>query len=424
MHIPNRYTARWLKPLGLLAVTLLVAACGADKDKRAQIRLLNASPELASAELVIDKDKLAGPVSALTLSAYARRGDGTASLQVRNSSGGATVATSPATLKADAHYTLIAYGAGGAMRTSLVEEEQAEPASGQSKLMVLNLAPDAGPVDVFLTDANAALASAQPFASNVAPGQGSGFLARDSGSYRLRVTGAGKRDDVRLDLAAVTLDSAKVSTLVLRGSAGGVLVHALKLPQRGELSRMDNGSARVRVVAAISAGRIDASIAAQSLLENSRSPAIGPYRTVPAGTQVPSITVDGIAVAPTLPSLVAGGDYTLLLRGTAAAPVMQALVDDNRLPTVSGQARLNLVNGLDLPASLNFNYSPVTQAIGPGGTGSANVAATNAALVSVTSSQFSDPLYTQRDLAVSAEGVYSLFLVNADSPQGIVRRER
>ncbi|WP_377158784.1 DUF4397 domain-containing protein [Roseateles sp. UC29_93] len=424
MHIPDR-TTRWLMPLGVIAATLLTAACNGGDDKDAQIRLLNASPELASADLAVDKDKVAGPVSALTLGSYANRGDGPVSLQVLNSNGSATVATSPATLKADTHYTLIAYGPAGAVRTSLLEEEQEAPVSGQSKLLVLNVAPDAGPVDVFLTEPAADPADAPPFATNVLAGGSSGFLMRSSGTYRLRVTGAGKRDDVRLDLPAVTLDSAKVSTLVLRGGAGGVLVHALMLPQRGELTRLDNASARVRMIAAMPDGRVDGALGGQPLLAGQASPTIGDYRMVPASAPSLTASVDGRPVAATLPALVAGGDYTVLLRGVSATPVVTVLTDDNRLPAVPGQARLRLVNGLDISTTMNFDYSPVVAAVDPGSSGYATVEPASAALLTVTSTQSIAPLYAARDVAIGANGVYAVFVAgDPAAPAGILRRER
>lgn len=425
MHFPIRRIPRWLVPLGVIAATLMTTACGGGNDKQTQIRLLNASPELATADLAVDKDTVSRQVPALTLGAYADRGDGPVSLQVRNSSGSATVASSPATLKADSHYTVIVYGAPGAMRTSLLEEQQEEPTSGHAKLMVLNLAPDAGPVDIFLTDPVAALDAVQPFATGVAAGGSSGFLTRDSGTYRLRVTGAGKRDDIRLDLPAVTLDSAKVSTLVLRGGVGGVLVHALMVPQRGDLQRLDNGSARVRMIAAMPAGRVDGTVGGLPLSSGVASPSIGEYRLVPAGGQSLAASVDGRALTSTQPALVAGGDYTALLRGTAAAPDMTVMSDDNRLPAIPGQVRLRLTNGLGVSTTMNFDYGPVVSAVNPGSARDATVAAANAALLTVTSSQSTVPLHTERDVAIVANGVYTLFMVGDDNaPTGILRRER
>ncbi|MDH0863046.1 DUF4397 domain-containing protein [Mitsuaria sp. GD03876] len=426
MPLPPRHASRLLAPIGALACAWLLCACGGgSNDGSTRIRLLNASPDLAQGDLDIDKDRIASAVPALTLSAYKRRDGGAVSLQVRDGGAGATVASSPATLKDDAHYTLIAYGTPGAMRTSLLEEDQPAPASGQSKLMVLNLAPDAGPVDVFLTSDDAALAGAVPFVTRVAAGAGSGFVTRDSGSYRLRVTGAGRRDDVRLDLPAIELASAQVATLVLRGGAGGVLVHGLMLPQRGEAIRRDNPSARVRLVAALARGRVDGQLDGQALLADGASPAIGAYQLVPAGARTLQASVDGRALAPIAVSLQPGADHTLLLRGPATAPTVDVLTDDNRLPAGDGQARLRLLNGLARPATLNFNYSPIAEAIGPGQAGLATVRATGAGLLTVSAAGSTAPLHAERDFAAQTNSVYSVFLVGDDAaPQGIVRLER
>lgn len=424
MHFLPRRLPRFLSATGALACAAMLAACGGSDGGTSRVRLLNASADLAQADLTIDTAKVATAVPALGLSAYDRRDDGAVSLQVRDAAG-ATVASSAGALKKDAHYTLIAYGPRGAMRTSLLEEEQTQPAAGQSRLMVLNLAPEAGPVDVFLTPADTPLASATPFAANVAAGVGSGFLIRDSGTYRLRVTGAGRRDDLRLDLPALALPSTQVATLVLRGSAGGVLVHGLLLPQRGESVRHDNPSARVRLVAALARGQVEGQVDGTPLLPGSPSPVVGGYQLIPAGTRALRATVNGDTVLPVSTTLQAGGDYTLLVRGTASAPTVDLLTDDNHLPAIDGEARLRLINGLGIPATLNFNYGPIVDAVRPGTSADAAVRATAGAQLTVSAVLSPSPLHVEQDFATQANSLYSIVMVGDDAaPRAIVRRER
>ena len=51
-----------------------------------------------------------------------------------------------------------------------------------------------------------------------------------------------------------------------------------------------------------------------------------------------------------------GGDYTVLMRGDAAAPIVDLLTDDNRLPETAGLARVRVLNGLNQALTLNVNY--------------------------------------------------------------------
>lgn len=423
MHSQNRNTLTlWLS---LSCAALLVACGGGGSHKDARVRLLNASADLSSADLFVENGKLASSIAARSVSAYADRGPGGLSLQIRSSGDGATVASSPATLKDQTHYTVIAYGRTGAIRTSLLQEDQEAPPSGQSKLMVLNLAPEAGALDVFVTAADASLAGATPFATNLAGGAGSGYLTRNSGSFRVRVTGTGRTDDLRLDLADLKLDSGAVTTLVLTGGSGGVLVHGLTLAQRGEAVRRDNPMARVRLVAAMAGGRVDGSIGERKLLDAAAAPVIGDYTQVPAAASALRTSLDGQETVRTLPAMTAGGDYTLLLRGPASSATLDVLTDENRPPAQAGQARLRLVNGLAQPVSLNFNYSPLAGAISPGAAGGGTVTATTSALLTVTATQSAAALHTEPSFAALADGVYTVFMLGGDgTARGVVRRER
>ncbi|HEY1093026.1 MAG TPA: DUF4397 domain-containing protein, partial [Burkholderiaceae bacterium] len=262
----------------------LLTACGSggggSNSGTAQVRLVNASVGYSSLDYAV------GGTAVSTAIGYAKAGDykgvdtGATASQVQT--GGTTLASLTPTLAGGSHYSVIAYGWSGALKTTLLlEEETAPTASGTAKLLVLNLAPDAGTVDTYLTASTDTLDAATPTASSVAGGSSSGYLSVNSGTYRLRITAAGARGDLRLDIPSITLDSQKVHTLIITPTQGGKLVNAVLMQQQGAVSNYAATTARARVAAAISGNpQVNVNFSGTSLMDQTVAPQIGEYKSL------------------------------------------------------------------------------------------------------------------------------------------------
>jgi len=424
-----------LSCLALSAVTLL-SACGggSGSSSNTQVRLLNASVGYSSLDLAVNSTTLNTGVAYGNVGSYASVDTSATSTQIQTTGVGATVANLTPTLAADSHYTLIAYGWGGAVRNSLLQETETAADANKSKLLVLNLAPDAGALDVYITAANNSdsLETATPVASAIAGGTGSGYNTLNSGTFRITLTGSGKPSDIRLDLPSVTLESTGVATLVATATAGGRLVNGMVLKQQGAVSNLPTNKARVRVAATLAgSASVNASIGGQSVLPSTLAPQIGAYTTVEAGAPVLDLRVNGIALNTSNPTLKAGGDYTLLVWGTAASPQLSVLSDDNRLPTASGTAKIRLINGLsgaNTGLGMALDYSSIASNITPGSASSASVvnASATASLLTVNSPASATAIYSNASLIVPTSAVFSLFMMgDPAAPIGqLVRDDR
>ncbi|TXD93688.1 DUF4397 domain-containing protein [Mitsuaria sp. TWR114] len=241
----------WAWGLSVAAATLLAACGGGGDSSTAQMRLLNASIGYAALDMSVDSTTVNSAVAYAGVGSYADVKTSATGTEIQSNSVGSTLASSTPTLAAGSHYAMIAYGSAGSLQTTLLQEDQEAPASGKSKLLVLNLAPDAGSMDVYVTGADETLDTASTVAAGIAAGSGSGYVSLNSGTFRVRLTAAGSKSDVRLDIPSITLPSAGVSTLVLTGSAGGVLVNGIQLIQQGATTNFPNTTARARLVAAV-----------------------------------------------------------------------------------------------------------------------------------------------------------------------------
>ena len=103
--------------------------------------------------------------------------------------------------------------------------------SGQVGLRVINAAPSAGAVDVYVTGADSTLGT--PSVSNVTYEGTSFYINAPVGTLRLRVTAAGTKN-VLLDVDASSLTDGQARSVLLMDSAGGGLpITWLAIPDRG-----------------------------------------------------------------------------------------------------------------------------------------------------------------------------------------------
>ena len=424
----RRWAAR--TAAGLFLLGSLLGGCGTKEDAdegssstttTGTLRIVNATTQRAAVGLLIDDLSRETGIERDAASATYRVTAGSHTIALANSSGSALASTTP-TVVAGSATTLVAWtGDNNTVKYLSLNDLEALPASGRTKLLVFHAARDAGTLDVHLTPAAEALNDA-PLLGNVSPGNGSsGYSTVNAGSHRLRLVKAGSvlASDVRLD-TTVTLPDAGVAALVVTPSTGGILAHALVLQPAKAVTALTNAQARVRVVSALPTNlAVAGAINGTTLPLLGGSPAVGSYALVPAGTSTPQVTVNGGTLTAASWTAAPGSDNTLLVWGTDAAPQFAVFSDDNRLPASTSASRIRLLHGLgDVAAELALDVAGARVATASQGVFSAvaQVAAATDTTVSVTHAITAASVYQLTGKTLDAGGVYSVFLLG-DSRQ-------
>ncbi|MEW6704959.1 MAG: DUF4397 domain-containing protein [Pseudomonadota bacterium] len=420
----------------LAAVTFALAGCGgkADDDEISTVRFLNATTGVGSLDFYVDDDKKAA-LAADALGDYFDYPKDSHSVKVKPGGASSSLHSSSYTLETGERYTAVAWGSEGAVRLAFLQEDEDAPSAGEAKVRLFNAAPDVGALDLYLTAADTSLDAVSSLNGAIASGSFGGYVQVGKGSYRLRITGAGNKSDIRLDLPSVTLGEKDRTTIIVQAGSGGVLVHALLLVQEGGVATAKNDKARMRLVSSLSAnGNASATVGSSALSTAAlTSPAVGTYVLVPSSKQDLVVQVNGATALGSTLSVSAGADYTLMIYGNTSNPQMNLITDDNRLPA-SGKGKLRMVHGaeghdllslaLDSLAVADAGYGVATSyyAVNPN---SGN------ALIEVTSPLSSTPLYTtartsgSTGVSIESQGVYTVFLLGGGSaPRGMLRRER
>jgi hypothetical protein len=430
--------SRRLALLATIASSLVLAACGGSSGSssgQTSVRALNLTSDLATLDLYAGDTKLFAGVATDALTTTSAVDANTYTLNVKNSGDGATLLTGSYSLSKDAHYTAVVWGRQTALRLSTLPEDE-DPVNitdaNNTRVRMFNATTDTGALDVYITAPTADLGETAATQSLLAAGGLSGFREISQGTYRLRVTGAGDPNDLRLDIASITLAAKKFNTIVFTGGAGGVLVNGTLVEQQGAVKALKNTKARVRVVASVDAGgNVASTFGTTTLVGSLRSPSVGPYALVDAGAGTLTMRINGVAYSTTAQTFAAGADYTVMAYGSAAAGQLLLLTDDNRLPSTTTRVKVRLVNGIagSDPLTLSVDYLALASNVLAGAASTYATANSNSSVqLQVTSATASDPLYQTTSTTpfnLVGQGVYTVFMLSGNTtPTGIPRRER
>ncbi len=412
---------RWWPAIGLVAAVVALAGCGGSDDEsssNASLRVANATLTHPSIDLFVNGTSALTATVIDTVSVNATPSSGSVTLQINDAGVTTALSTTVPTLTGGNHYTLLAYESGGAVRTAILNEDFAAPPSGSAQIRVYNAALDAGRLDVYITAPTVDLATVSSptatFATTTA-NSATALVVYSPGTYRVRITAAGNKADLRADIASVVVASQQVATVVLTPAVGGALINGSTVIQQGAYAAARNTNARVRLAAAVSGSAIVAASASNGAVidAGSASPAFGfGYVLVPASSTL-NVTVNGSAVAAPAGSLAAGADATLLVYGEPGSATSTLLADDNRLPSDATTTKLRLINGVTGGTgtlTLTANTAPVGTGIAPG-TASGYVSvigSTNAMILKLSSSTSGIAYAPDPSNVLSPNAVYTI----------------
>ena len=420
---------KWAATAAVVAMTALVSGCGGGGSggSNADIRLINASVGYSTLDLTVNGNAVGTGVAYGAASNYSNQNVNNTTATIANN-GTTVLAPTMSSVSCPSRCSLVAYGWNGSIARTIIQENRDQPAAGTSTLYLLNLAPDAGSLDFYLT-ASPTAALTTPVACSVAGGTGAvtvQTIGSGTGNYTLTVTGAGQPTDVRLQVPSVSLPALQTATFIVTATSGGTLVNGMIAIQNGAVTNYLGTGARLRVVSGITGvnsttpSNVGAYRNSLTLLDPALiSPAIGDYTTVPPGSDPVTVNVNGAPL--TLSSqavqtpLVSGGDYTLLLWGTPGNVQSKLIADDNRLPTTAGTAKFRLTNALtNQPGGLNLavNFSPLVTNVLPGFTGvPAQPLAVSSVSVDLQVQGGSQVLYDVPTLTVQQGNVYEVMML-------------
>jgi len=423
---------RWVAALG--AAMVLAAGChnGGHAQNSTDMRAINAVAGVGPIDVLVDGDvKVAGLAFGAT-SPFSEFSDGTHDVQVRSSTTQTILSDKSLSFGSGANTTLLAFGTGGTVSTvALLDDTPSPSSSGNFKLRVAGSASDAGPVDVYVTQA-ADISTIPPTVAGLAVGVVGDFVEAPAGNYRFFVTVAGTKD-ILLQTPGQALAANTAYTFAVVSAGGGKLVNAILLVQGngGAGTFLTNPFGRIKAVNAVpDSSAFNFKVDGTALLSNVPFAASSSYVTVAAGARTVQIEASNVpgTIVSSLPLQVdSARDFTVVAVNNLASAQLVAFTDDNSFPS-AGLAKLRFVNlmvgspGVDVlvnfasqTTGLAFKTASAYYPLAPSTT--YNITFTTPGGVSVIASL--------SPVEIDAGGVYTAYLFGTPgAPQARLARDR
>ena len=343
---------KWWQVVGAAVLGTVLAGCGSSDDTSStSLRVVNSTLTHPTLNVLVGGTATFTGVATDAISTASAPTAGSLTLQVNDGTSGTALATTVPTLTSSLHYTLVAYESGGVVKTVVLNEDYTVPTTGSAQIHFYNAATDVSKLDIYVTDTTVTDISAlSPTISYTTTTALSAAVTLSPKSYKIWVTAAGDKSDIRLLMPTVALADQQNAIVILTPSTGGVLLNGGTLIQQGAYTATRNTTSRVRLAAAMPNNLAVAATAGSTLISadglGTAAPALLNYVVVPAASTL-NISVGGNSVAAPATKLVAGGDSTLLVYGaTAGTAVATLLSDDNRPPTDTTTSKVRFINGV------------------------------------------------------------------------------
>lgn len=351
-----------LVPLVMLA--LATSGCDDDDDPAATaLRVLHASPDAPTVNVLVNDDAVLEDVDYKTGSAFLEldRGSYDIAVEANIPGGNAVVIDLPGTaLESGIDYSVLAVGKVGAgtLAPLIISAPRSVIPTGQVRVRVVHAAPDAPGVDVYVTAPGAALSGLAPL-GDVSFTEVLGPVEVPAGDYQVRVTPAG-------DQAAVIFDSGTVNLVagadlliaaVANTGAGTAPISLVVLDTGGSSEILDVSTpADVRVVhASPDAPAVDVIVnddfmtpVITGLTYQDVAPAANDYLSVPAASYNFKVTAagnPGVVAIDFDAALDAGSRYSVLATGLlTGTPAIGELVLTDAARSIATESRVRLVH--------------------------------------------------------------------------------
>lgn len=219
-----------------LLAGLLCVGCGGELESSdsgtAYVRTVNAVPNLSAANVTVGATIASSDLAYAAASEYATVVSGSSQALTLTDGSGTLLVDTSASLESGYYYTVYAVGSTSSTELIAIHENHAAPDTGYARVSLVNAAPSASTVDVYVTEEGADISELSPNVSGLVYKAGQS-LTIATGTYRVRFTTSGTKDVV-YDYSTGELGAGTLPRVVLLdASAGGTPLQVLVLSDVG-----------------------------------------------------------------------------------------------------------------------------------------------------------------------------------------------
>ncbi len=223
-----------LAALAMVAVGATACSDSTSPPPVAQLRFVHAAVGTEAVNFRVDEIAIrTNAAYGDEVLAYSNIASGEREIAARLTDGDEDLASTSETLGSARAYTAVLVQGEDGEEIAVFADDNTAAAAGKTRLRVINAAPVAQAVDVYVTATDADLEDAEPVLTDLDPAAASEYVAVAKGEQRVRFTAAGTKD-VLLDIESIDLPDTGVRTvLLLEADEGGTPLQSIVAEDRG-----------------------------------------------------------------------------------------------------------------------------------------------------------------------------------------------
>ena len=210
--------------LGLIALASFTIGCGSSSN--AKIRLVNATPDENSLDLLVDTKSVASGVGYGAASAYASVSSRKRHLQVEPSGTTNVLIDTSSSISSGSNLTLASLNFSFNISSVLLTDDNSAPTSGNFKLRIFNASPGMGAQDVYVVTFGTDISSVDPAFSSLGFGSAAVYSTLTAGDYEVFFTPPGQKF-INLDSGKLTFSAGQIRTLLALNNPAGAFMSTL-----------------------------------------------------------------------------------------------------------------------------------------------------------------------------------------------------
>jgi uncharacterized protein DUF4397 len=205
----------------MLPLVLTLFACGCGGGSSGKLRVMNASPNEANVDVLLDSKTVASSVAYGTATSYLSVNTGSHSLQIDPSGTTSSILSQTLTVNSSSFSTVLLTNFAPSVLGVVLADNNTAPASGQVEIRVVNASPGLPTEDVYIVAPGTDLNTVGPAASSLAFEGATAYQSLPAGSYEVFCTLPGQKSFF-VDSGPLSLTSQQIRTVVsLNGANGG-----------------------------------------------------------------------------------------------------------------------------------------------------------------------------------------------------------
>jgi hypothetical protein len=190
------------------------------------LRLLNAVPDEASLDVLVDSASVSSDLAYGTSTGYLSVKSGSHQIGIEPSGSSTTLLQQSVNFSSGSDTTIISSGFSTQVANLVLTDDNSTPTSGDFKIRIINASPNLGPADVYIVTPGTLLTTVSPTLSNLSFGASSGYQSLAAANYEIELTSVGQKFAV-VDTGTLTLSSGQIRTFVGLNSPSGGFTYAM-----------------------------------------------------------------------------------------------------------------------------------------------------------------------------------------------------